>query len=301
VPLTHGDRLLGVLTVEAPLETPLDQNDLNWLMNIGRQISSAVENARLNADLEAALQQEQATRAQLVQNEKLAAMGKLVASVAHELNNPLQAIQNALFLVQQEHDLSEQTRADLDVAATETHRMADLIARLRDTYRPATGEQFQPEQVNAIVEDVHRLIATHLRQSQVAFDFRPDPELPPVLAIRDQLKQAILNLSINAVEAMSASGQLTIETHYVPPANEVSLSVSDTGSGIDPADLPNVFDPFFTTKASGTGLGLAITHDIARRHGGRLEVSSELGRGSTFILHLPVSGPPPGAGILQSK
>jgi signal transduction histidine kinase len=179
--------------------------------------------------------------------------------------------------------------------------MADLIARLRDTYRPTTSEQFQAESLNAIVEDVQRLIATHLRHSQVVFEFRPDPLLPAVSAIRDQLKQAVLNLSINAVEAMPGGGRLTVETRYAPEVDEVCLTLADTGQGIDPADLPNVFDPFFTTKASGTGLGLAITHDIARRHGGRLEVTSQLGRGTTFMLCLPVQGPPAGTGLLSAR
>jgi len=286
VPLTHADRLLGVLTVVSEAERPLDENDLNWLMNVGRQLSTAIENAQLYADLENALQHEKASRARMVQTEKLAAMGRLVASVAHELNNPIQAIQNALYLIRQESCLSEQTQADVDVVTAETQRMAELINRLRETYRPATSEQFKPLSLNALIEDVHKLISTHLRHSGIAFVFEPDSTLPPARGIRDQLKQAVLNLGLNAAEAMPNGGQLTVQTYYAPGADEIALSITDTGIGIAPEDLANVFDPFFTTKDSGTGLGLAITHDIIQRHGGRIDVTSKAGQGATFTVWL---------------
>ena len=142
--------------------------------------------------------------------------------------------------------------------------------------------------LNAVVEDVRKLIHTHLRHSQIAFVFDPDQTLPPVRGMRDQLKQAILNLCLNAAEAMLDGGQLTVQTRGQPGSNEVALSIKDTGVGIPPEDLANVFDPFFTTKDSGTGLGLAITHDIIERHGGRIEVTSEPGQGATFTVWLPV-------------
>ncbi|MBP7690552.1 MAG: GAF domain-containing protein [Anaerolineales bacterium] len=252
------------------------------------QASLAIQNARLYADLEKSLRYEKSMRARLVQTEKLAAMGRLVASVAHELNNPLQAIQNSLYLVKQEAALGPQSREDLQVALTEADRMAELISRLRETYRPASAEQFRPEMVNVLIEDVQRLIATHLRHSQVRFVFEPAAGLPPVPGIRDQLKQVLLNLSLNAVEAMPAGGQLTVQTRHLPEQGEVLVTVSDTGAGIDPADLPSIFEPFFTKKEGGTGLGLFITHEIIQRHLGRVEVDSRLGQGSTFRVWLPV-------------
>lgn len=288
VPLIHTSQTLGVLVVESDAERGLDVSDLNWLTNVGRQLSVAIQNTHLVADLEKALLQEKAARAQLVQTEKLAAMGRLVASVAHELNNPLQAIQNALYLVKQESGLSGQAREDLQVALTEADRMAELISRLRDTYRPATREDFQPESLNLLIEDVRRLITTHLRHNQVACEVMTDPRLPPMRGLRDQLKQALLNLCLNAVEAMPGGGRLTIRTSVQPSAQSLLLTIADTGGGISPEALPNIFDPFFTTKESGTGLGLAITHDIIRRHGGHIEVQSELGQGTTFRVWFPV-------------
>lgn len=288
VPLIHTSQTLGVLIVESDAERGLDVSDLNWLINVGRQLSVAIQNTRLVADLEKALLQEKAARAQLVQTEKLAAMGRLVASVAHELNNPLQAIQNALYLVKQESGLSGQAREDLQVALTEADRMAELISRLRDTYRPATREDFQLESLNLLIEDVRRLITTHLRHNQVICEVIADPHLPLMRGLRDQLKQALLNLCLNAVEAMPGGGRLTIHTSVQPQTQSLLLTIADTGGGIAAEALPNVFDPFFTTKESGTGLGLAITHDIVRRHGGRIEVQSELGQGTTFQVWFPI-------------
>ncbi len=250
----------------------------------------AVQNARLYADLGKSLHYEQSMRTRLVQTEKLAAMGRLVASVAHELNNPLQAIQNSLFLVREENTLGPQAREDLQVALTEADRMADLISRLRETYRPASAEQFKFESMNALVEETHRLIATHLRHRNIAFAFEPDPSLPRMLVIRDQVKQVLLNLCLNAVEAMQPGGQLRIETGFNAMTGEVMTAITDTGTGINPTDIPSIFDPFFTKKEGGTGLGLFITYEIIQRHSGRIEVESELGLGSTFRVWLPAVG-----------
>jgi signal transduction histidine kinase/CheY-like chemotaxis protein len=291
-PVQSGDRRLGTISVQSAAPNAFSADDERLLATLGVHAGLAIENARLYADLEKALQDEKAARARLVQSEKLAAMGRLVASVAHELNNPLQAIQNALYLVKQDSQLDPQAREDLQVALIEADRMADLISRLRETYRPTQAEQFRPESLNAIVEEVRKLISTHLRHGGVAFTLEADPQLPLVPGIHDQLKQVVLNLSLNAVEAMPSGGQLTIHTRHVEEVGHVLVKFTDTGMGIAPADLPNIFDPFFTTKESGTGLGLAITYDIIQRHGGRIDVESQLGRGTAFLVWLPVDKVP---------
>ncbi len=292
VPLSRAEQVIGVLMVESGAERVLDVNDFNWLISIGQQLSVAIENARLITDLEKALKQEQAARAQMVQSEKLAAMGRLVASVAHELNNPLQAIQNALYLVRQEQALSDQAHDDLKVALTEADRMADLIGRLRETYRPTISEEFRLESLNALILEVQKLINTHLRHNDIQFEFNPNPALPFVPGVRDQLKQVILNLCLNAVEAMPDGGQLEVSASYARPEGKVLMTIADTGIGIDPMSKDNIFDPFFTTKPGGTGLGLAITYDIVQRHNGRIEVESNVGAGTKFKIWLPADEKP---------
>lgn len=230
-------------------------------------------------------------RARLVQNEKIAVLGQLLASVAHELNNPLQVIQNSLYLVSKDTGLQPQSREDLQIALSEIDRMAELIGRLRDTYRPATAEQFQPVSLNSLIDEVHRLIGTHLRHNHVSFSFEPDPHLPPISAIRDHIKQVFLNLCVNAVEAMPDGGSLHLHTQHLAQTGEVLAVITDTGSGMSAEAQREIFQPFFTTKEGGTGLGLFITHEIITRHQGRIEPQSEVGKGTTFRVWLPFTQP----------
>jgi len=289
-PVMTGGTILGTLSVQSPAPGAFNEDDSRLLTALGAQAALAIEKARLYDDLQTALQHEKSTRAQLVQAEKLAALGRIVASVAHELNNPLQAIQNALYLIQMEANLSEQGNQDLKTVLNETERMAGLIARLRETYRPATTEAYQPTSLNVLVNDVQHLLATHLRHSSITLTFKPDEALPLIPVIRDQIKQVILNICLNAVEAMKDGGHTDIITEYHPLARNVVLRIADNGPAIDPQILPLIFDPFVTTKAGegGTGLGLAITYDIIQRHMGRVEVDSIPGRGTTFNVILPM-------------
>ncbi len=222
-----------------------------------------------------------------MQAEKLAALGRIVASVAHELNNPLQAIQNALYLINLEESLTNQAKDDLQVALNEADRMAGLIGRLRDTYRPTTIEEYEPHDLNQLIFEIEKLLSTHLRHNNVTFRFTPDPNLPLCEVIQDQIKQVALNICLNAVESMTKGGILNVTTRYDLHVKQVVLIFVDNGAGISPEVLPNIFDPFVTTKDGGTGLGLAITYDIVQRHGGRIEVESKPGKGSTFRVWLP--------------
>jgi len=274
-----------VLDIQHQPPNIFDEDDIKLVSAVADQLSVALDKAMLYAELQDALHKEQSTRSQLVQAGKLTALGRIVASVAHELNNPLQAIQNALYLVEMENTLSEQAHEDLEVALTETTRMANLISRLRDTYRPTTAEEFQPESLNKLVAEVHKLLATHLSHNDVSFEFISDSDLPEALMVGDQMKQVILNLCLNAIETMPGGGQLQVKTRA--DEDDILLLVADTGPGIEDGDLPHIFEPFYTTKEGGTGLGLSVTYDIVQKHGGRIEVESKLGKGSIFKVMLP--------------
>jgi PAS domain S-box-containing protein len=290
VPLLSAAEAIGLMALGYESDQSVDSRYFDLALTIGAQIAIAFANAHLYADLQRALQQEREARAQVVQAEKLAALGRLAASVAHELNNPLQAIQNSIYLVRHESALNQQAQDDLDVALAESRRMADLIERMRETYRPTTATEFRPESLNALIVETEKLVSAHLRHNAVTFEFKPDPQLPLVPGLRDQLKQVILNISLNAVDAMPRGGRLTISTALSPQADGIWLTFADTGQGIALEDLPNIFDPFFTRKTGGTGLGLAISYDIIQQHHGRIEVESELERGTTFRIWLPAKG-----------
>jgi signal transduction histidine kinase len=286
-PLRVRDQILGVLDILHQPPNTFDDDDFRFLNTVADQIAVVLDKAMLYTQLQEALQKEQSTRAQLVQTEKLAAMGRLIASVAHELNNPLQAIQNALYLVKMEENLSIQAAEDLQVAIDEGSRMAGLIARLRDTYRPVAAADYQSESVDILVEEVRKLLSTHLSHNNVRLVFTPNPDLPQVSLIRDQIKQVILNLCINAIESMPQGGKLTISTTYFSEMEEVHIKVRDTGPGITPDVQNRIFEPFFTTKEGGTGLGLAVSYEIAQNHGGNITAKNNQGPGSTFTLSLP--------------
>ncbi len=288
VPIKIEDQVVGVLDIQQTPPHRLTQSDLQLMTAVADQLTVVLQKANLYENLQTALQQEQTIRSQLIQSERLALVGRLLASVSHELNNPLQAIQNALFLLKEETNLSMQARQDLDVILAEAERMAALIERLRSAYRPARMMDFQPVELNGLIEDIHALISTHMRQKEIAFEFFPDANLSTISGVADQIRQVVLNLFLNAVEEMKPGGRLIVQTQNLTPQREVLFTVKDTGPGIDPELLPRVFDAFITSKHTGTGLGLTITHDIIQQHHGRIEAANDPHGGAIFSIWLPV-------------
>jgi signal transduction histidine kinase len=288
VPIKVEGNVVGILDIEHTVPNHLTDEDLHLMTVVADQLAVALQKASLYANLQKSLQQEQTIRSQLLQSERLALVGRLLASVSHELNNPLQAIQNALFLLKEESGISAQGHQDLGIILSETERMAALIERLRSAYRPIRIKDFQPVYLNNLIEDVYALIATHMRHKQIAFEFFPDPELPAISAISDQIRQVVLNLFLNAIEIMKPGGCLTVQTQSLPAQKEILFSVRDTGPGIHPEILPAIFEPFITSKSTGTGLGLTITHDIIQQHHGRIEAENHKAGGAIFNVWLPV-------------
>jgi len=288
VPIKLDGKVVGVLDIQQTPPHRLSDGDMQLMIAVADQLAVALQKANLYSHLQTSLQQEQMIRSQLLQSERLALVGRLLASVSHELNNPLQAIQNALFLLKEETDLSGQARQDLDIILAEAERMAAMIERLRSAYRPVRIKDFRAVELNNLIEDVYALIATHVRQKGIAFEFIPDAGLPNVSGLPDQIRQVVLNLFLNAVEIMKPGGCLTVQTRGLLLQNEVLLTVKDTGPGIDPEILPRIFDAFITNKLAGTGLGLTITHDIIQQHHGRIEAHNDPQGGAVFNIWLPI-------------
>jgi signal transduction histidine kinase len=166
--------------------------------------------------------------------------------------------------------------------------MATLIDRLRATYRPTHSEDFEEIQVNGLVDYVYALTATHMRHNHITYRFEPDPELPTISGIPEQLRQVMLNLFMNAIEAMRNGGELTVRTERLPRQKKILITFHDTGTGIDPQLLPQIFEPFVTNKENGTGLGLTITYDIIQQHHGEIQAENDPQGGATFRVWLPV-------------
>ena len=262
---------------------------MNLLIAVSDQLAVALQKANLYNNLQDSLTHEKAMRAQLIQNERLAVAGQLLASVSHEMNNPLQAIQNALFLLKQEEDFSAQGKQDLEIILSEAERMGTLLDRLRSTYRPIHSDDLEEIQINDIVEDTYALTSTHMRHNDIIFEFHPDPGLPVIRGVTDQIRQVVLNLFINAIESMQTGGHLTVFTQKTPDGDQVLFSIADTGIGINPEILPRIFEPFFTSKKTGTGLGLSISSDIVHQHGGEIQVENNERGGATFTISFPAS------------
>lgn len=176
----------------------------------------------------------------------------------------------------------------MNIVLSEGDRMAAMLERLRETYQPIRAEDFQPTLINGIIEDVHALIATHLRHAHITFEFRADSSLPPVPGLSDRLRQVIINLFMNAADAMADGGHLSVSSEFLSASHEALICVADTGMGIDAAILPHVFEPFVTDKEKGTGLGLAISSEIVSNHRGRITAENRPEGGAIFRVWLPV-------------
>jgi PAS domain S-box-containing protein len=231
---------------------------------------------------------EQAAR----QAERLAALGTLAAGLAHELNNPIGIMSSRIELI-----LLDAQRTGLPPAVAEDlqviHRHAGRVARIAQgllSFARNTPGQRTTVDLNLLVQDAVMLAGKSLTSEGIEIETALDAELPLVPGDPTGLQQVILNLVVNARDAIEGTGRIAIETARVPgPPGGIRLSVADTGRGIAPDDLARIFDPFFTTKPRGTGLGLSITHGIVRDHGATIDVESAPGRGTRFVVTFPAS------------
>ncbi len=300
VPLLIHDRLVGVLSVLRSDPGHYSREDLQTLQAFATPLVVALENARLYADLKALFEEREQAQAQLLQMEKMAALGRLGASIAHEINNPLQAIQGCLTLADEEiaeqglFVAPERVQEYLHIADTEIDRISDIVRRMRDFYRPAR-RGIEPTRLPALLEGVLALTRKQLEHARVRVEREVAADLPLIEANPDHLKQVILNLVLNAVDAMPSGGALrlraALDTLHIEEAQvaAVRLEFEDTGVGMDEETLVRLYEPFFTTKSDGSGLGLSISYSIIRAHHGEIHVTSAPGEGTRFTLLLPVA------------
>lgn len=246
--------------------------------------------ARAFGEMRAAIaQREQRLRsaqAEMIHREKLAAMGRLVAQLSHEINNPIYNIQNCLEALERRGDPSDPNREFLTLAQEELARMATLTRQLLDQSRPLS-DAAQPVSLNAVVQRVLTLAGPELAAHGIRVRQELSGHLPEVVVHPEGIQQVLANLVNNACDAMPAGGILRVASRADDDA--VELVVEDTGNGIADADLPHIFEAFYTTKpgVAGIGLGLFVSEGIIRGHRGRLSVESRVGEGSRFTVRLP--------------
>ena len=227
------------------------------------------------------------TQHQLLHAEKLSAIGKLSASIAHEFNNPLFAVINILSGVQQHESLSPQNERMLELAIQECDRMKMLIQNLRDFNRPSTGVHVATD-IHQTIDNMLLLCKKEFTDRKIKIEKNFAVNMPAILVVKDQICQVLLNLLTNARDACKNGGAIKISTEVLD--KRVAISVEDSGCGIEPDHLHKIFKAFFTTKQelSGTGLGLAVSLGIIEKHGGTISVNSQLQKGSVFTVTLPI-------------
>jgi len=265
------------------------------------------QNAEFTHQLESKVQERtsqlELAQQKLIQSDRMASLGQLAASVAHEINNPISGVLNLSMLMQRivkEDGIPRgriaEFRRYLSQVSGETARVGRIVSDLLSFSRRSRPQR-APADLNAIVQTTVSLVAHKLQLGGVAVELHLAPDLPRVRCDASQIRQVVMNLLLNAAEAIKGEGRVTAVTRCPAGGNRAILEVRDTGTGIPPDLIGRIFDPFFTTKeeGKGVGLGLAVVYGIVEAHGGEIEVESRVGVGSTFRVGLPLAGeePPP--------
>ena len=235
------------------------------------------ELAALNRDLQDSFEQ-------IKRADRLAAIGQLSASLAHEIRNPLASIDGATNLIESEQTPREMRLASLAIIRKEVQRLNRLLTNLLDFARPRKPE-FQPVDAGRLFEATIALVNHTAQQKGITLRKDVPAGVPPFQCDPEQIKQVILNLTINAVQAMNAPGEIVLAARRLDAA--VLISVKDQGPGVKDEDLDKIFNPFYTTKNTGTGLGLSVVHQIVHQHGGEVAALRNPEGGMTFTLTIP--------------
>ncbi len=297
VPLRVKDKILGIMHVDTKgSEVKFSQEDLELLGAIAHQAAIAIETALLVDSLIKANREIQQRQTQLIESEKLSALGRLSAGVAHEINNPMTSILgysqlsgNLLAKEVLDDKQLEECRKFIKIVESEAIRCQGIVQTLLQFGRKKK-QQVVSTDINKVIEDALLIAKFHIKHVTIDIQKELADNLPPIMADGNQLQQVFLNLIVNARDAMEQSGGvLKISTACVD-GKWLEIKCSDTGCGIPEDKLNEIFKPLYTTKeeGKGTGLGLAITQEIVEMHGGIIDVASTVGKGSVFTIRLPI-------------
>ena len=253
------------------------------LADQGRRKQSELEAATL--ELERVNRELQDSFEQIKRADRLSAIGQLAAGLAHEIRNPLGSIEGAANIIDSAKTSEETRRSSLAIIRKETRRLNGLLTGLLDFARPRPPE-FRPVDLGQLIDSVIALVGHTAERQKIRIRRALPGWLPRLPSDSEQLKQVLLNLTINAIQAMPDGGEIVIRAERRD--SFIWLSVRDEGQGIGEADLDKIFDPFYTTKEAGTGLGLSVAHQIVTQHGGRIRAVRNLGPGMTFSIILPL-------------
>ncbi len=280
----------GDLMYEVPVESEDELGRLAGAFNkMTRALKASKEELlRRSEDLEKANRNLTTAQAKLIQSEKLSSLGQLAAGVAHELNNPLTGIMTFSHLLRKTI-ADEGSRNDLDIIIRETTRCKEIIKGILDFSRETSPQQMLCS-VNAIITRTLAILERQWLFHNIRIEKQLDERLPQIWIDDNQIQQVLMNIALNSAEAMNGEGTLSVLSSLSHDHDHLEVRITDTGTGIAPEHLTKIFDPFFTTKdpQKGTGLGLAISYGIIQKHQGDIAVESTVGKGTTFIIKLPI-------------
>ena len=298
IPLLVKEKALGAIAADSvESNKSITKEALESMMAFAQQAGLAIHNAFMYQELktfsrqmEEKIQKTTAdlskTEAQLIRSEKLAALGQLAAGIAHEIRNPLTSINILIHSLTENLSSGNSQKEDLKVIEEEIHRINEIVDQFLRFAKPAPP-LLKKADVISIFEETLQLLRPQIEKQGIVIqkEFQP---LPPILMDREQMKQVILNLLLNAVQAMPKGGNLVLKGHIPEGDRWIRLSIQDSGVGISCEDINKLFDPFFSTKEGGMGLGLSIAHRIIDQHHGKIEVESTPGEGTLFTVWLPI-------------
>ncbi len=272
-----------------PEDHPFVEADMDMFQILARQAAASIENAHLYDEQRAYVRKIEESQNALLQAEKMAAAGRLSASIAHEVNNPLQSVQNCLHLAGREDLEPEKRKEYFDLASSELDRLSATVQRMLDFYRPGAAKP-KEEQVAELLNYVLSLTSKQLAERGIHVKCELGPTLPPVRVVASQIQQVFINLILNAYDAMPEGGSLRITGRTRRGGVEVLFQ--DSGRGVTREQQSSIFEPFYSTKEGGTGLGLTVSYNIITAHGGTLELIPDHGKGACFRVFLPTGEQP---------
>jgi len=285
IPLVSKGQLIGMINLSHKFNKDIySHEDIELLTTLANQMAIAIENARLYEDLKK-------SKSYIRRADRLASLGTLTAGLAHEIRNPLVAIKTFTQLLPERLEDEEFRNHFLNIASGEVDRIASLITELLEFARPSEPK-FELEDIHNSLDGMILLVSTEAKSKHIDIIKEYASDLLPTTIDQEQMKQVFLNMLLNAIEATPENGKITVKTRsFVKPEGEpyIQIEITDTGRGIPAEYLEDIFTPFFTTKEKGSGLGLSISTQIVQDHKGYIDVDSQLNKGSSFFVNLPLN------------
>jgi signal transduction histidine kinase len=285
IPLVLKGQLIGMMNLSHKFNKDIySHEDIELLSTLANQTAIAIENARLYEDLKK-------SKSYIRRADRLASLGTLTAGLAHEIRNPLVAIKTFTQLLPERLEDEEFRNHFLNIASGEVDRISALVTELLEFARPSEPK-FELENINEILDGMILLISSETKSKHINIAKDYGTDLSPITIDREQMKQVFLNMLLNAIEATPGNGKIVVKTRsFIKPDGEpyIQIEFTDNGCGIAPEYLEDIFTPFFTMKEKGSGLGLSISNQIIQDHKGYIDVESQLNKGTSFFINLPIS------------